>query len=154
MPSASSFDLNQVQRDFQRHRRDVGRRRIPDTLRHRVLDLLPVYPRKQVINTLGISYKMLLCWERDKAAALLTPPASSSAMTFVSVPPEENIGAVIPVTPSPELPFMRIAAVTTLELRLDVDTVLTVSGDSASEHCLQLLQGLGYGRRQRAEDSV
>lgn len=155
MASDPSPNLNQVQRDLQRHRRDFSRRRIPDTLRRRVLDLLPVYPRKQVINTLGISYKMLRSWERDQAASLPAFPVTSPAMDFVSIPVPEEMKTIFPVTTPSEGPSVQTeVAVAALELRFDADTVLTFAGASASTHCLQLLRGLGYGRRHLSDAST
>ena len=140
---------------FKRHRRDFSRRRIPDTLRRRVLDLLPVYPRKQVINTLGISYKMLRSWERDQAASSLVRPVTSPTTDFVSISLTDDMKAALPVMSSSEsAPLPTEKAVAALELRFDADTVLTFAGASASTHCLSLLRGLGYGRRHLTDVSA
>ena len=150
MPSNSPLDLNQVHQALQRHRHDFRGRRIPDGLRGQVVDLLATHPRKQVINTLGISYKMLSCWEQQAPPSLpaadLTP-----VLDFVSVPlaqdeeiPDSGHAVLTPAAITPN------GTVAPFELRLGAEVVLAFSGASAGEHCLQLLQGLGYGRNASA----
>lgn len=131
--------LKQVRSALQQHRRQFGRQRIPDIIRREVVSLLALYPRKQVVNTLGISYKMLCSWER----AALVPERSpdTTAMTFVQLPAETT--EPLPDTDS-DLPA--------IELRFAPEVILAFHGAGAIMQCLQLLQGLGYGRDRVAEN--
>ena len=133
MPATLPPALKQVQLALQQHRRQCGRQRIPDTIRQQTVSLLSVYPRKQVVNTLGISYKMLCSWER----APLVPERSPdpAPVTFVQLPADTT-------EPLPETD----SGLPALELRFAPEVILAFHGAGATTQCLQLLQGLGYGR--------
>lgn len=125
-------ELKRVQTALERHRRQSGRQRIPDRIRRQTVDLLSVYPRKQIINTLGISYKMLRNWLQESVAT--EEAADSAPVHFVSLPAiAESVTDSAP-------------PLSTLELRFSDEVILAFHGAGATTHCLQLLQGLGYGR--------
>ena len=124
-------ELKQVRLALQQHRRQFGRQRIPDTLRRSVVDLLSSCPRKQLIQVLGISYKMLCRREREAVEPKASPP--STAMSFVRLPME----AVTDSAPDRVLPG--------IDVQLPDGVGLAFHGQMAPVQCLQLLQGLGYG---------
>ena len=131
MSATQSSSLSQAQLALEQHRHQFGRRRIPEAIRQQILNLLPLYPRKQVVNTLGISYKMLCHWERENISLDNTPDPNTLA--FVSLPIETSPTAAVDDTSA------------ALELRLSEELTLAFNGTTAVAQCLQLLQGLGYG---------
>ena len=120
--------LKRARLALQQHRRQFGRQRIPDTIRQQVVDLLVSCPRKQVVNTLGISYKMLCCWEQEQVAS------EADSMRFVPLP--------LAAEPAPD----QSGPLPAIEWRFSDDGVLAFYGEHATMQCLALLQGLGYGR--------
>ena len=131
MSTAADVELKRVQTALHQHRCQFGRRRIPDAIRQQILSLLVVYPRKHVVNTLGISYKMLCRWEED--VRVENTRADAQAMAFVELPTETASLSDLPR----DLPA--------IELRLSDEVVLAFHGSTGLAHCLPLLKGLGYG---------
>lgn len=133
MPATPLSDLQRAQSALQQHRQ-LGRRRIPATLRRQAVSLLTSHSRRHIITALGISYSMLSQWEQEVCAAGAAIP-DPKTISFVRLPREAE----------PE--FHTPHAVPALELRLSADTSVAFSGASATTDCLSLLQGLGYGRQ-------
>lgn len=132
MSEVPDFELQRVQSTLQAHRTQLGRRRIPDSIRQQTLSLLSLYPRKHVVNTLGISYKMLCRWEQE-AQGPDTPPETET-VAFVELPMDTGSAC------------NRVGDLPAIELWLADEVRLTFNGSRVVAHCLPLLQGLGYGR--------